>query len=83
MKARRCNEAEAVYRSDLGLDQSLPRPCWHLRDVWSLQGLHECLVLRGENTEAKHLKLLLDQAITRATVPIRTSCYCLGKAKAA
>jgi tetratricopeptide (TPR) repeat protein len=83
MEARQFEEAEAVYRADLGLDGTLARPCQHPRNVWSLHGLHECLVRRGEHAEARHLKLLLDQAIARATVPIRASCYCRSQAKAA
>ena len=83
MEAQKFEEAEAIYRADLGLDETLARPCQHPRNVWSLHGLHECLVRRGEHTEARHLKPLLDQAIARATVPIRASCYCRRKAKAA
>jgi len=83
MESRRFDEAEAVYRADLGLDATLSRPCQHPRNVWSLHGLHECLVRRGEHTEARHLKPLLDQAIARATVPIRASCYCRSSARAA
>ena len=77
------DEAEAVYRADLGLDGTLARAYQHPRNVWSLHGLHECLVHRGEQTEAKHIKLLLDQAIARATVPITASCYCRSRAKVA
>ena len=58
MEARKFDEAEAVYRADLGLDGTLARPCQHPRNVWSLHGLHECLVRRGEHAEARHLKLL-------------------------
>ncbi len=83
MEALRFEEAEAVYRADLGLDETLARPCQHPRNVWSLHGLHECLVRRGEHTEARHIKLQLDQAAARATVPIHASCYCRSKAEAA
>lgn len=83
MEAGVFDEAETVYRADLGLDDTLSRPCQHPRNVWSLHGLHECLVRRGEYVEAKHLNLLLDQAIARATVPIRASCFCRSKAEAA
>lgn len=83
MESQKFDEAEAVYRADLGLDDTLARPCQHPRNVWSLHGLHECLVRRGEMTEARHLKPLLDQAAARATVPIRASCYCRSKIKAA
>jgi tetratricopeptide (TPR) repeat protein len=83
MDAHQFEEAEAVYRADLGLDDTLARPCQHPRNVWSLHGLHECLVKRGELTEAKHIRLQLDQAMARATVPIRASCYCRKSARAA
>ena len=83
MEAGQFEEAEAVYRADLGLDSTLSRPCQHPRNVWSLHGLHECLVRRGERVEARHIKLQLDQAAARATVPIRASCYCRSKRLAA
>ncbi|WP_299502918.1 hypothetical protein [uncultured Roseobacter sp.] len=83
MEMGRFDEAEAVYRADLGLDETLARACQHPRNVWSLHGLHECLVHRGELTEARHIKLQLDQAIARATVPIHASCYCRSKARVA
>ena len=75
-------EAEAVYRADLGLDSTLSRACQHPGNVWSLHGLHECLVKRGENTESAHIKLQLDKALARAEVPIKASCYCRQKAAA-
>lgn len=69
-------EAEAVYRADLGLDDTLRRPCQHPGNVWSLHGLHECLVRRGETAEARILKQQLDLASARCDVPVRASCYC-------
>ena len=48
----RIEEAEAVYRSDLGLDGKLSRACQHPDNLWSLHGLHECLTRRGEKVEA-------------------------------
>ena len=82
MEVRKFDEAEAIYRADLGLDDTLARACQHPKNVWSLHGLHECLVQRGELTEAKHVKLELDRAAARATVPIRASCYCRSTAAA-
>lgn len=76
MELRQYEEAEAVYRADLGLDETLARACQHPRNVWSLHGLHECLVQRGALMEARHIKLQLDPALARATVPIRASCFC-------
>ena len=76
-------EAEAVYRADLGLDGTLARACQHPCNVWSLHGLHECLTRRGDTVEATHIKLQLDKALARAEVEIRASCYCRGQAMAA
>ncbi len=70
------DEAEAVYRADLGLDNSLSRACQHPENVWSLHGLHECLTRRGETVEAAIIKPRLDLALARAEVPVRASCYC-------
>lgn len=75
-------EAEAVYRADLGLDATLSRACQHPGNVWSLHGLHECLTQRGEEVEARQVKLQLDKALARAEVPIKASCYCRQKAAA-
>ena len=72
----RLEEAEAVYRADLGLDNTLRRPCQHPDNVWSLHGLHECLKRRGEKVESVWVKQRLDLAAARADVPIRASCYC-------
>jgi len=75
------NEAETVYRADLGLDNSLPRPSQHPRNVWSLHGLNECLERRGENLERQLISQLLDQALARAEIPIKASCYCRSEKK--
>lgn len=80
MEAGEYEEAEAAYRADLGLDGKLPRPSQHPRNVWALHGLHECLAKRGETVELPHVKLLLDQAVARADIPIRASCLCRAKA---
>ena len=36
----RFDEAEGVYRADLGLDDTLARACQHPQNIWSLHGLH-------------------------------------------
>ncbi|MEM7041753.1 MAG: hypothetical protein AAF543_02970 [Pseudomonadota bacterium] len=72
----RVEEAEAVYRADLGLDETLARACQHPDNVWSLHGLHECLIKLGKTDQAKYVKLRLDLAEARADEPIRASCYC-------
>lgn len=69
-------EAETIYRGDLGLNNSLARPCQHPSNVWALHGLHECLERRGETAEIRHVKLLLDRALARADVRVGSSCFC-------
>jgi tetratricopeptide (TPR) repeat protein len=69
-------EAEAVYRADLGLDAKLARACQNPDNVWSLHGLHECLVNTGQEGEARLIKQRLDIANARADAPIKASCAC-------
>lgn len=73
-------EAEAVYRADLGYDGKLSRACQHLENVWSLHGFHECLVRRGDTVEAPLIKARLDLATARAEVVVRASCFCRRQA---
>jgi tetratricopeptide (TPR) repeat protein len=75
-------EAEAVYRSDLGLDGKLSRACQHPDNLWSLHGLHECLTRRGETAEAALIKQRLDLAMARSEVPVKASCFCRMKVAA-
>ncbi|MGX1273933.1 hypothetical protein [Streptomyces phaeoluteigriseus] len=72
----RIAEAEAVYRADLGLDDSLPRPSQHPGNVWSLHGLHECLVRLGKEGEARIVAQQLKFAAALADVPVEASCFC-------
>jgi tetratricopeptide (TPR) repeat protein len=73
-------EAEAVYRADLGYDGKLARARQHPENVWSLHGLHECMVRRGNTVEGPLVKARLDLALARAEVPIRASCLCRRQA---
>jgi tetratricopeptide (TPR) repeat protein len=72
----RVQEAEAVYRADLGLDTTLPRPCQHPGNVWSLHGYHECLTRLGKSEQAAIIQQQLRVAQARADVHIGASCYC-------
>ena len=72
----RVDEAEAVYRADLGLDSTLPRPCQHPDNVWALHGYHECLVKQGRTNEAALVAPRLAAAQARADKPISMSCFC-------
>lgn len=69
-------EAEATYRADLGLDNTLVRACQHPENVWSLHGYHECLARVGDTLLAPLIRQRLDLAVARADVPIESSCYC-------
>ena len=73
-------EAEAIYRADLGLDHTLARACQHPDNVWSLHGFNECLTRLGKHSEAAIIKQRLDVATARADVPVNSSCFCRGHA---
>lgn len=72
----RVAEAEAVYRADLGLDDTLPRALQHPGNVWSLHGFHECLVRLGRSGEAQIVAQQLKLAAAMADMPIKASCFC-------
>ncbi|KMS77083.1 hypothetical protein ACM01_00055 [Streptomyces viridochromogenes] len=72
----RVEEAEAVYRADLGLDGTLPRALQHPGNVWSLHGLHECLMRLGRTGQAQMVAQQLRLAAALADVPIEASCFC-------
>lgn len=69
-------EAEAVYREDLGLGGQLSRATVHPDNIWSLRGLHDCLKKRGETVAIKHIKQRLDMALARADEAMAASCFC-------
>jgi hypothetical protein len=72
----RVAEAEAVYRADLGFDDTLPRACQHPGNVWSLHGYHECLVRLGKLGEARIVEQQLRFAAALADTPVTASCFC-------
>ncbi|MGC9438258.1 hypothetical protein [Streptomyces sp. WG5] len=72
----RVAEAEAVYRADLGLDDTLPRALQHPGNVWALHGLHECLARLGKEGEARIVAQQLKLATALADVPVEASCFC-------
>ena len=70
------DEAEQVYRDDLGLSDTLVTTSQHHDNLWSLHGLVECLERRGAGEEAKQMRKRLALAAARADVPILASCAC-------
>ena len=72
----RVDEALPVYLADLGLDKTVIRARHHPENVWSLHGLHECLLRQGKTMEADMIEPRLKLALARADVPIKSSCFC-------
>ncbi len=82
LEQERFEEAEAVYRADLGLDGTLSRASQHPNNLWSLFGLQQCLQHRGEEVEARLINQQLDLALARSEVPVKASCFCSQAAMA-
>jgi len=69
-------EAEDIYRTDLGLNDKLQRCAQHPDNVWSLHGLVECLAIRGETTERPLYEEKLQAALSCTDIAITSSCMC-------
>jgi tetratricopeptide (TPR) repeat protein len=72
-------EAEQIYRDDLGLSGNIQRCAQHPDNVWALHGLVECLQRRGETEELPNAQRKLAHALKMADVPITSSCMCRTK----
>jgi tetratricopeptide (TPR) repeat protein len=79
----RIEEAEAVYREDLGLGGKLSRAQIHPDNVWSLRGLNDCLSARGvvQTTEGRLISQRLALAESRSDHVVGASCFCAQAAK--
>ena len=82
LEQQRWDEAEAVYRADLGLDDTLSRASQHPNNLWALHGLHQCLTQRGEDVERALIGQQLDLALARSEVEVKASCFCSQAAMA-
>ena len=69
-------EAEEVYRVDLGLNDNAPRCAQHKNNVWALHGLVECLKARNEEIERNLLQGILTEALSKTDLAITSSCCC-------
>jgi tetratricopeptide (TPR) repeat protein len=69
-------EAEEVYRDDLGLSGRIQRCAQHPNNVWSLHGLAECLLRRHDKKELLGIRAQLAKALALVDVPIMSSCMC-------
>ncbi len=70
------DEAESIYRDDLGLTDTLQRCAQHPGNVWALHGLVECLRQRNETDECPIYETQLSQALAQTDVEITSSCMC-------
>ncbi|MEM8858451.1 MAG: hypothetical protein AAGD96_09025 [Chloroflexota bacterium] len=69
-------EAAAVYKADLGLDDTLQRPSQHPNNIWALHGYAECCQLLGNDEEYKAIKQELDKAQAVTEFEVKASCLC-------
>ena len=76
LEQNRVEEALAVYRADLGLDNTLNRASQHPENVWSLHGYAECLRRLDRHADLAMIQPRLDLALARTDVPIHASCFC-------
>lgn len=76
----RFEEAEQIYRDDLGISGKVQRCAQHPDNVWALHGLVECLERHGNTVELPTLKVKLKMASAKTDVPIRSSCMCVESA---
>ncbi|WP_334017768.1 hypothetical protein [Burkholderia gladioli] len=77
----RVEEAERVYRADLGLDPTIYRALQHPGNIWSLQGYLSCLRQLGKHETAQALQPALEVARARADIEIGVSCFCASPAR--
>lgn len=69
-------EAEDVYRTDLGLNDKLQRCAQHPDNVWALHGLVECLRNRSEKEELPLYEIKLQRALEQSDGSVSSSCMC-------
>ncbi len=72
----RYDEAELVYRTDLGLDNAIQRCAQHPGNVWALHGYVECLRRRGNTIELPEFEVQLARALAKTDIPVTSSCMC-------
>lgn len=78
----RVEEAETLFKQDLGFAQGYPRRKAKLNNVWGLHGLFECFTRLGKSQEASFIQPAHDIALASADVPVNVSCFCRTSAVA-
>ena len=69
-------EAEQVYRDDLGLSGKVQRCAQHPDNVWALHGLVECLKRRGETRSLPAISANWLTALAKTDMVVSSSCLC-------
>ncbi len=69
-------EAAAVYKADLGLDNTLQRSSQHPNNIWALHGYAECCQLLGNDEEYSAVKVELEKAQAVTDFEVKASCLC-------
>ncbi|KAJ5205770.1 Tetratricopeptide TPR2 [Penicillium cf. griseofulvum] len=76
LEQNRVEEAEVLFKQDLGFAPDYPRRRAKLNNVWGLHGLYECFIRLGKTTEAAFIKPAHDIALASADIPVNVSCFC-------
>ena len=70
------DEAQDVFRADLGLSHALQRCSQHPNNIWALKGIVECMEHTGRTDELVGLRQQLEFAAARTDISIRSACFC-------
>lgn len=76
LEQNRVEEAETLFKQDLGFALDYPRRRAKLNNVWGLHGLYECFTKLGKTTEAAFIQTSYDIALASADIPVTVSCFC-------
>ncbi|KAJ5169296.1 uncharacterized protein N7500_002079 [Penicillium coprophilum] len=76
LEQNRIEEAEVLFKQDLGFALDYPRRRAKLNNVWGLHGLHECLTRLGKSTEVAFIESAREIALASADIPVSVSCFC-------
>ncbi|MEM7118946.1 MAG: hypothetical protein AAF614_41395 [Chloroflexota bacterium] len=69
-------EAAAIYKADLGLDDTLQRSSQHPNNIWSLHGYAECCQMLGDEAGYQSVQKQLEEAQAVADIEVNASCFC-------
>ncbi|PVH72103.1 hypothetical protein DL98DRAFT_611961 [Cadophora sp. DSE1049] len=76
LEQNRVQEAESLYKEDLGFAEDYPRRRAKLNNVWGLHGLYECFMRSGKTGEAAFIRASKEIAEASADIPLKASCFC-------